>query len=447
MKNFLVLIIFFLISNNVFANIIITNYDEKVAFTNYGREVETRVKIKVQFDDVNKYFKEWKYIFDESLDVEVIDSKVIGKKYTTNFNKNNNELSFKFDNAVNGNLLEFIFKYKIKNKTQLQYIRSEFVSIPSFAKGANGTLTVMIPRNLAVYSLNRKFIQNGNIYTWKGIVPQGGFTDFFYLTLKKAKWQVELLSEIVANDNISNLDMIIPLYFKNGNNNIDYYKVETNYPEIYVSIKENNDSIEASFNNINNRFFQMKVSAILNNDYDNRVWIKLRPQNYLSIDRNLAYKLKNLAYQIISNSKQDELFYVLLAQWVHENIEYDLNYLGKDMTTEEILQIKRGVCIHYAQLYNDLLRSYGIPSVVVSGISYNIDENKFENHAWNLVYTNGDWRAIDPTWGIYSGVLPVSHIFLYFENRPAIKYSLYGKPTITLQSNIQKNIKFINVSY
>lgn len=447
MKNFLVLIIFFLISHNVFANVIITNYDEKVAFTNYGREVETRVKIKVQFDDVNKYFKEWKYIFDESLDVEVIDSKVIGKKYTTNFNKNNNELSFKFDNAVNGNLLEFIFKYKIKNESQLQYIRNEFVSIPSFAKGANGTLMVVIPRNLAVYSLNRKFIQNGNIYTWKGVVPQGGFTDFFYLTLKKAKWQVELLSEIVANDNISNLDMIIPLYFKNGNNNIDYYKVETNYPENYVSIKENNDSIEASFNNINNRFFQIKVSAILNNDYDNRVWIKLRPQDYLSIDRNLAYKLKNLAYQIISNLKQNELFYVLLAQWVHENIEYDLNYLGKDMTTEEILQIKRGVCIHYAQLYNDLLRSYGIPSVVVSGISYNIDENKFENHAWNLVYTNGDWRAIDPTWGIYSGVLPVSHIFLYFENRPAIKYSLYGKPTITLQSNIQKNIKFINESY
>ena len=447
MKNFLVLIIFFLISHNVFANIIITNYDEKVEFTNYGREVETRVKIKVQFDDVNKYFKEWKYIFDESLDVEVIDSKVIGKKYTTNFNKNNNELSFKFDNAVNGNLLEFIFKYKIKNESQLQYIRNEFVSIPAFAKGANGTLMVVIPRNLAVYSLNRKFTQNGNIYTWKGIVPQGGFTDFFYLTLKKAKWQVELLSEIVANDNISNLDMIIPLYFKNGNNNIDYYKVETNYPENYVSIKENNDSIEASFNNINNRFFQMKVSAILNNDYDNRVWIKLRPQDYLSIDRKLAYNLKNLAYQIISNSKQNELFYVLLAQWVHENIEYDLNYLGKDMTTEEILQTKKGVCIHYAQLYNDLLRSYGIPSVLVSGISYNIDENKFENHAWNLIYTNGDWRAIDPTWGIYSGVLPVSHIFLYFENRPAIKYSLYGKPTITLQSNIQKNIKFINESY
>lgn len=447
MKKTLIFISLFFLCNISFADMIITNFDEKVNFTDYGREAETRMKVRISLDDNNKYYKEWKYIFDEKLDVNVIEAKVIGKKYKSHFNKNTNELIFEFDNAVNGNFLEFIFKYRINNKDQLQYIRNEYVAIPSFANGAQGSITVNIPYNLAVYSLNRNFIRNGNIYTWNGKVPNGGFSDFFSLTLKKAKWQIELLSELIADNNLSSFDMIIPLYFKNGNNNIDYYKVEANYPSNYTQIVENDDSIITSFRGVNNRFFQVKVNAILNNDYDNKIWVKLKPQNYLKIDENLSYKLKNLSQNIMNNMKNDELFYVVLAQWVHNNIEYDLNYIGKDMTTEEILKIKKGVCIHYAQLYNDLLRSVGIPSVIVSGISYNTDTNKFENHAWNLVYTNGDWRAIDPTWGLYSGILPVSHIFLYFENRPVITYATYGKSNTKFSSNIQKNINFINDSY
>lgn len=442
-KNFLILFFFFFYQVS-FANMIITNFDEKIKLTNYGREVETRVKVRISLDDNNKYYKEWKYIFDERLDVTVTEAKVIGKKYKTSFSKTNNELLFQFDNAVNGNIFEFVFKYRINNQDQLQYIRNEYVSLPSFANGAQGNLTVIIPNNLAVYSLNRKFIRNGNIYTWKGKIPNGGFADFFSLTLKKAKWQIELLSELIADNNLSNFEMVIPLYFKNGNNNIDYYKVEANYPSNYVQIVEDKDSIITSFRGVNNRFFQVKVNAFINNDYDNKVWVKLNPQEYLKIDQNLSYKLKNLSQNIMNNMKNDELFYVVLAQWVHNNIEYDLNYIGKDMTTEEILKIKKGVCIHYAQLYNDLLRSTGIPSVIVSGISYNTDTNKFENHAWNLVYTNGDWRAIDPTWGLYSGILPVSHIFLYFENRPVITYTTYGKSSTKFSSNIQKNINFIN---
>ena len=286
-KNFLILFFFFFYQVS-FANMIITNFDEKIKLTNYGREVETRVKVRISLDDNNKYYKEWKYIFDERLDVTVTEAKVIGKKYKTSFNKTNNELLFQFDNAVNGNIFEFVFKYRINNQDQLQYIRNEYVSLPSFANGAQGNLTVIIPNNLAVYSLNRNFIRNGNIYTWKGKIPNGGFADFFSLTLKKAKWQIELLSELIADNNLSNFEMVIPLYFKNGNNNIDYYKVEANYPSNYVQIVENKDSIITSFKGVNNRFFQVKVNAFINNDYDNKVWVKLNPQEYLKIDQNLS---------------------------------------------------------------------------------------------------------------------------------------------------------------
>ena len=435
-------IILFFAYQNAFANMIITDFNEKINFTDYGREVETSIKIRISLKSNNQYYKEWRYIFDKRLKVNILEAKVIGKKYKTSFN--NNELIFQFDNAVNGDLFEFRFKYRIYNENTIKYVRDEFVSIPYFASGANGNIVINIPNNLAVYSLNRKFTQNGSTYTWRGTVPKNGFSDFFFLTLKKAKWQVEILSEISSNKNISSFDMIIPLYFKNGNNKIEKYIVEANYNNNFAKIIESQDSIITTFRNADNSLFQVKVDAILSNDYDNKIWIKLNPQNYLKIDRSLSNYLQNMIYQIRQNTKEDELLYVILAQWVNKNVEYDINYVGKDLTTKEILEKKKGVCIHYAQLYNDLLRSVGIPSVIVSGISYNTTNNKFENHAWNLVYTNGDWRAIDPTWGLYSGILPVSHIFLYFENRPVINYTTYSNSSIHFKSNIQKNINFIN---
>lgn len=438
-------VILFFLYQNVFADMTITDFNEKITFTDYGREVETSIKVKISLESINQYYREWKYIFDKNLKVNVIEAKIIGKNYKTTFG--NNELVFKFDNAMNGDIFEFRFKYRIINNNIIKYIREEYISIPYFASKANGTITVKVPKALTVYSLNRKFVQNGNTYIWKGIVPKNGFSDFFFLTLKKAKWQIEILSELSSDKNISSLDMIIPLYFKNGNNNVESYKVETNYRDNFSKITKNQDSIITSFSNVNNSLFQIKVDAILNNDFDNKIWIKLNPYEYLKIDKKLSNNLQNLIHKIKSDIKEDELLYIILAKWVHENIKYNDKYIGRDLSTKQILNEKNGVCIHYAQLYNDLLRSAGIPSIIVSGISYNTTNNKFENHAWNLVYTNGDWRAIDPTWGLYSGFLPVSHIFLYLENRPVINYTTYSNSAINFKSNIQKNVNFIDQSY
>ena len=94
-------------------------------------------------------------------------------------------------------------------------------------------------------------------------------------------------------------------------------------------------------------------------------------------------------------------------------MNYDESFVGRNMTSKEVLELKTGVCEHYALLYQDLLRSIGIPAKTVTGISYDFDKSKFENHAWVMVNYNSQWLPIDPTWGIYSGKLPISHIFMY----------------------------------
>ncbi len=440
MKKILYLLIIFFISNTAFANIVITKFDQYIKFTDFGREVTVKMKVRIEAER-NYYYSEWSYIFDKKLKVEVFDAKVIGKEFRTLFG--NNELKFQFGKAFNGEQMEFEFKYTQFNQNDVKYTRHEYVALPAFTKDAEATLTVEVPSSLAVYSLNPKFTQNSNIYIWKGKVPAGGISDFFYLTLRKAKWNVQVLTNIIGKEKISKMDVSIPTYFKNGNNIIDSYDIQTNYDKIFTTVKENDENIDINFKGINGSTVQVKVDATFRNDFDSKIWIKLDPSKYLEIDEKLSRDLYNTIYTIQSNSTEQLPLYILLAKWVNKHIEYDMNYLGKDMDVMKILSMGRGVCIHYAILYNNLLRTAGIPSVIVSGVSYDTEKNKFENHAWNLVYANGEWISIDPTWGLYSGKLPVSHIFFYFGDRPVVEYVVYGTSIDDFTSDINKNIEFL----
>lgn len=429
-----------LMAKVAFADVVVTNFDENVKFTDFGREVSVKIKVRIEADR-NTYYSEWRYIFDKRLKVEVFDARVVGREYKTSFG--NNELRFEFGKAFDGDAMEFEFKYTQFNDDDINYSRQEYVSLPPFAEGAEGVLVVEVPDSLAVYSLNPKFEQNANVYSWKGKVPEGGIYDFFALTLKKATWKVEVLSEVKGKENFSKFDMKIPLYFKNGNNIVEDYNILANYNPEYVKIIETEDSIEANFDGINGSITQLMVKSTVKNDFDNRVWIKLNPNKYLNIDEKLARDLNNTVYQIQLNSKKQQPLYITLAEWVHDYIEYDSSYVGKEMDSIKILSEGKGVCAHYAKLYNDLLRTSGIPSVVVSGVSYDTEKKKFEDHAWNLVYVNGEWISIDPTWGLYSGKLPVSHIFFYFGERNVIDYIVYGVSINDFSAEVKKNVEFV----
>ena len=57
--------------------------------------------------------------------------------------------------------------------------------------------------------------------------------------------------------------------------------------------------------------------------------------------------------------------------------------------------------------------SLGYKCIYVSGFAIK-DNDGFKStdaHSWSLVRINGKWLPFDATWGIFSGKLPVSHIF------------------------------------
>ena len=72
-----------------------------------------------------------------------------------------------------------------------------------------------------------------------------------------------------------------------------------------------------------------------------------------------------------------------------------------------------GVCHHFTKLYNALMYSWGYQCIYVSGyaIKDNDSFNEDDGHAWSLIKVNDKWLPFDATWGIFSGKLPVSHVF------------------------------------
>ena len=108
--------------------------------------------------------------------------------------------------------------------------------------------------------------------------------------------------------------------------------------------------------------------------------------------------------------------YAKIGKWVYKNIRYDINYLGRtEMTAMDIYNQRVGVCHHMTRLANALLYSLGYEVIYITGYSCkSVEFNEDRLHAWSLIKIKGKWYPFDTTWGIFTGKLPVSHVFLSF---------------------------------
>lgn len=129
---------------------------------------------------------------------------------------------------------------------------------------------------------------------------------------------------------------------------------------------------------------------------------------------------------------EDDLFKVVfnLANWVDENVKYDLNSLTEKASQKAswVLENKQGVCDEMTSLFVAMARSLGIPARFVSGISYTTSKLFSENwqpHGWAEVYfPDIGWVSFDIAFGEY-GYVDVTHIKLmdgFDPAEPATKY-------------------------
>ena len=110
--------------------------------------------------------------------------------------------------------------------------------------------------------------------------------------------------------------------------------------------------------------------------------------------------LKNVLNSIISQLEGNDYNKVAaIHNFLIDSIEYDSTLENSEIshTLYGALINRLAVCDGYAKAFKYILDNIGISCVEVCGIAQN-SSGSTESHAWNDVYVDGNWYAVDVTW-------------------------------------------------
>ncbi len=121
---------------------------------------------------------------------------------------------------------------------------------------------------------------------------------------------------------------------------------------------------------------------------------------------DLTTSTTGIAKYIEDNFKTDAEKIRAVFYWTASNIGYDvpnMNTPNQFQTSQEkienTLKTRKGVCIHYAEVFNEIALKVGIQSEIIHG--YTKQHGKIDqlSHAWCAAKIDNKWFVFDPTWG------------------------------------------------
>ena len=126
----------------------------------------------------------------------------------------------------------------------------------------------------------------------------------------------------------------------------------------------------------------------------------------LQIPDSLAQSTAGIAGYINSNFNNSTDKSRAAFIWIAKNIQYDvenmfaLNFAQNTAEiVEKVLKTRKGICRHYAELFNDIARQTGIKTYVISGYTRQQGYVDYLPHAWCAGLIDSAWYLFDPTWG------------------------------------------------
>lgn len=66
---------------------------------------------------------------------------------------------------------------------------------------------------------------------------------------------------------------------------------------------------------------------------------------------------------------------------------------------EKTLKMRKGVCINYAEVFNEIANKVGVQCFVIEGFTKQKGFADYISHAWCGAKIDGKWYVFDPTWG------------------------------------------------
>lgn len=412
-------------SQECFATIKVLEWNEKSTLTDYGRNSIVSIKLQATNLPSNTALSSFSINSTSKRNLEIINAKV-------------NAIAIKYLSLDGG--IEFFFKDPLKNNQiailefetndfykVTKYIRQEHFYIPEFASGAQANLELNISDNYDLISSHSKLNKLNNLVYIKTTVPKNGISEILKLTNKKVVWDVSIHSIIKLENPSGTIEITAPYLFRGGNQKVENQTISTNLtPSKHLTTRQNDIltfNVTSKVNEIN-IYNKAKITIGSNIPNEN---FRSNFDQYLEISSQQQQTLTPLLNQIINDPKyQDMPLYAKIVNFVAEYIQYDINYFAKLLSVEEILATKKGVCSEYATLFNALARTAKIPSSIVHGYAWG-EYDKFEPHAWNMIFVNNKWIYVDPTWKLSSGNVSASHIYIKDNRKEEILVKYQGQ--------------------
>ena len=339
-------------------------------------------------------------------------------------NLESNQIHVKYQETENLTKLE---------KKERKLYRNDWYGISKNLKGQNAIFTLIIKCDFEIIGFEKGFLakikDKQNEYRWAGKVPDDGKKILVKMSRKTAKFDFNIIEgiESIEKKPLKNTTLSFNSYFMGGNIEISNLKVYSNQTK-QIEHDSKNGKYIIKFNDTNSYYGDIHFEGNLTNrckgewkcDLTKEQIEKEYPEDY----KNNKEGFKKIALDIIKNYdikhhkdpiKVTDL--VKIGEWVKDNIKYDLSYEGKnEISATEVYNIGAGVCHHFTKLYNALLYSLGYECIYISGYAIKKNDcfNDSDRHAWSLIKVNDKWLPFDATWGIFSGKLPVCHIFEHY---------------------------------
>ena len=113
-----------------------------------------------------------------------------------------------------------------------------------------------------------------------------------------------------------------------------------------------------------------------------------------------------IANYINANFKTETDKIRAIFYWTASNISYDVpgmfDFNANETAPEKIaktLKTRKGVCTHYAAVFNELSQKVGIQSYIIEGYTKQFGKVSSLAHAWTAAKINSKWYVFDSTWG------------------------------------------------
>lgn len=136
-------------------------------------------------------------------------------------------------------------------------------------------------------------------------------------------------------------------------------------------------------------------------------------QDHVQIDKEMARipassatSTQSIAGYILARFSSETDRIRAVYYWITRNIRYDTDnmsgvayYNNTGEIVDAVMHSRKGVCIHYSELFHDLSVKVGITSWVIPGYTMQDDIVDDISHAWCAARIDSEWYLFDPTWG------------------------------------------------